>query len=82
MPGTDKNTPGLNVQIAHILKIRPIKLATMQEEAMADPCLQMLKTFIQSGWPESMQDLPYEIKLYWCFKDELGIIEVIQRCEE
>ena len=75
LPGTDKNVPGLNVQIAQVIKIRPTKLATMQEETVADPSLQMLKTLIQSGWPESMQDLPNEVKPYWYFKDELGIID-------
>ena len=75
VPGTDKNIPGLNVQIAQVLKIRPTKLATMQEEITAHPCLQMLKTLIQSVWPETMQDLPNEVKLYWYLKDELGIID-------
>ena len=74
-PGTDKNIPGLNVQIAQVLKIRQTKLATMQEETMADPCLQILKSLIPSGWPESMQDLPNEVKPYLCVKDELGIID-------
>ena len=49
----------------------------MQEETTADPCLQTLKTLIQSVWPESMQDLPNEVKPYWCFKDELGIIDCL-----
>ena len=75
VPGTDKNIPELNFQIAQVLKIRPTKLAAMQKETMADPCLQMLKTLIQSGWSKSMQDLPNEIKPYWCFKGELGIID-------
>ena len=74
-PGTDTNIPGLNVQIAQVLEIRQKKLATMQEETMADPFLQMLKSLIQSGWPESMQDLPNEVKPCWCFKDELSITD-------
>ena len=46
VPGTDKNIPGLNVQIVKVLKIRPTKLATMQEETVADPSVQLLKTLI------------------------------------
>ena len=75
VPGTDENIPGMNVQKAQVLKIYPTKLAMMQEETRAYRCLKMLMALIQSGWPESMQDLPNELKLFWCFTDDLGITD-------
>ena len=74
VPGTDGNIPGLNVQIAQLLKTHPTKLAMMQEETRTGRCQQMLKILIQCGWLECARS-PNELKPFLCFKDELGIAD-------
>ncbi len=75
VPGKDKAVPGLDITIAQVMKIRPTCLSTLQEETKSDKDLTQLSEFISSGWPESIQDVPQNLQAFWCFKDELGIVD-------
>ena len=66
-PGTAKEIPGLDINIA-------TRLESLQEETKADPTLASLTDLIITGWPDSMQDLPDNLHPYWCFRDELTIL--------
>lgn len=74
-PGSDSTIPGLDVSIAQVLKIRQTRLACLQEETKCDPVLSQLSELVNNGWPESMQDLPESVQPYWCFRDELAIMD-------
>jgi transposase InsO family protein len=74
-PGKDHEVPGLDVTIAQVLKVAPTRLETLQAESQADSTLQALSNYIRAGWPKSMQDLPEELHSYWCFRDELTILD-------
>ena len=74
-PGTAKEIPGLDINIAQVLKVEPTRLESLQEETKADPTLASLTDLIITGWPDSMQDLPDNLHPYWCFRDELTILD-------
>ena len=74
-PGTAKEIPGLDINIAQVMKVEPTRLESLQEETKADSTLASLTDFIITGWPDSMQDLPDNLHPYWCFRDELTILD-------
>ncbi len=74
-PGVDKEIPGLDVNIAGIMKIKSIHLKSLCEETKSDETLVTLKDHIITGWPNSMQDLPVMLHPYWCFQDELTVLD-------
>ena len=73
--GRDPEIPGLDVNIAQVLHIKPSYLESLQEENKSDETLQNLRNFIMNGWPESMQDLPEKLHPFWCFRDELTVLD-------
>lgn len=73
--GTDKAIPGLDVTIAQILSVNPSRLESLQVETKSDPILCQLQDLIRSGWPESMQDLPMDLHPFWCYRDELTMLD-------
>ena len=74
-PGSAREIPGLDINIAQVLKIEPNRLESLQEETKADSTLAALTDLIITGWPDSMQDLPEHLHPYWCFRDELTILD-------
>ena len=53
--------PGLDIDIALVLKAEPTRLKSLQEEMKADITLAALTDLIITGWPDSKQDLPEEL---------------------
>ena len=74
-PGTAKEIPGLDINIAQVLKVQPTCLESLQEETKADSTLASLTDLIITVWPDSMQDLPVNLHPYWCFQDVLTILD-------
>lgn len=56
-PGSAREIPGLDNNIAQVLKVEPTCLESLQEETKADSTLVALTDLIITGWPDSMQDL-------------------------
>ena len=65
--GTAKEIPGLDINIAQVLKVEPTCREFLQEETKADPTLASLTDLIITGWPDSMQDPLDNLHPYWCF---------------
>ena len=74
-PGNGREIPGLDINIAQVLKVESTRLESLQEETKADSTLTDLTDLIITGWPDSMQDLPQHLYPYWCFRDELIILD-------
>lgn len=74
-PGADATLPGLDVNIAHVLQIKPTRLQTLRDETKADATLTKLTKLILSGWPEHKHDLAEDLHPYWCFRDELAVLD-------
>ena len=73
--GSTREIPGLDVSIAQVLKMEPTRLESLQEDTKAGPTLAELTDPILTGWHNSMQDIPEHLHTYWCFRDELTILE-------
>ena len=74
-PGTDPAVPDLNITVSQVLKIIPTHVESLQEETKADPTLSPLRDFIINGWPDSVHNMQEALRPYWCFHDELTILD-------
>jgi len=74
-PETAKEIPGLDINIALVLKVEPSRLDSLQEETKADSNLAELTDLIITGWPDSMQDLQEHLHPNWRFRDELTMLD-------
>lgn len=54
-----REIPGLDINIAQVIKVDPAGLTSLQEETKADYTLAGLSNLIITGWLDSMQDLPH-----------------------
>ena len=74
-PGSSSAVPGLDISIAQVLKVSQTRLALLQQETKTDLTLIQLMHYINEGWPNSMQDLPALLHPFWCFRDELVVLD-------
>ena len=51
----------------------PTKQAQLQRESASDPTLKLLRITIQEGWPNVIGQVPSELRVYWPYRDELGV---------
>ena len=76
-PGTSQTIPDLDIHIAQVLSIRPTHLESLQVETKADPTLAQMFGYINNEWPSHIHHLPEAVRPYWCFRDELAILDGI-----
>ncbi|XP_077364459.1 uncharacterized protein LOC144008938 [Festucalex cinctus] len=76
----DERIDGVNAKIDDPGKytIAMINFSCEKQEALRkltadDPKLGQLKELIYKGWPDSMKDLPKDLRAYWSFRDELAV---------
>ena len=75
IPGKDKEIQGLDITIAQVLNIRPTHLEQLQKETKTDESLRELKDLINNGWPERVNELTESAKPFWCFRDEMAVLD-------
>ena len=49
------------------------KQAHIRTEIQRDTGLKNLIQIIYEGWPSNIKDLPYDVRPYWNYRDELGV---------
>ena len=50
------------------------KRVQLREMSTADPTLRVvLQRVVYSGWPDTIKDLPKDLRPYWSYRDEIGI---------
>ena len=49
------------------------KRVQLREMSTADPTLCALQRVVYSGWPDTIKDLPKDLRPYWSYRDEIGI---------
>jgi transposase InsO family protein len=74
-PGRDVAIPNLDVSIAQVLTIKPSRLESLREETKSDATLAKLSDLIKHGWPKAIQEIDDDLKPYWCFRDELAVLD-------
>ena len=57
----------------HTVRFTKERLDIIREETKKDQCLITLTSAIINGWPDSIKDLPVEIRSYWSYRDELSM---------
>ena len=45
----------------------------LQEETCRDAAMNALKDTIYTGWPETIQELPTDLRVFWPYRDELSV---------
>ena len=59
------------------LPMAPKKYEELQNESLKDKELSLLKTFCENGWPKTKGRVPFEVKPYWQFKNDITCIDNI-----
>ena len=76
-PESSHTIPDLDVHIAQVMSIKPTHLQSLQAETKADPTMSHIIGYINNGWPSHIHHLPDAVRPYWCFRDELAILDGI-----
>ena len=56
-----------------MINFSPHKQDQLRHETACDPVMQELKQIILTGWPESIKDLPNDLRPYWSVREELCV---------
>ena len=64
--------PQINDVFLNASNDRCISLA---QETHKDEVLVMLKNQIIKGWPQMREDCPLQLRNFWCYRDELSILD-------
>ena len=49
------------------------KIHQLRSESKSDPILSSLQDIIVSGWPNRRDEIPKQLRPYWCYRDELSV---------
>ena len=61
------------ISMVEFLPITSERLVDLRSKTELDEGLQQLKHIIKTGWPETKEEVPLEIRRYFVFKEELSI---------
>lgn len=62
-----------SINHAEFLRVTDDRLRQIQQQTVEDTALQVLKTTILTGWPETKEEVPLIIREYWAYRDELTV---------
>ena len=49
------------------------KREELQQETWRDPTLRSLLQVVTNGWPDTIREVPTEVRTFWPYRDEIGI---------
>ena len=61
------------IRMVDSLPIRSASLEDIRRESLKDSSIQALQKVIKSGWPETKNDLPAQVKPYFNVHDQLSV---------
>ena len=61
------------IRMVNLLPIRSASLEDIRRESLKDSSIQALQKVIKSGWPETKNDLPAQVKPYFDMRDQLSV---------
>jgi len=77
LPSTEnQDTIDLDIRI-DLVRFSSDRLQDMRKETERDPVLSLLNAAIITGWPDSIKELPPDIRSYWSYRDELSVSDGI-----
>ena len=51
----------------------PHKRQLPRDETTQDPLLNELQTIVHTGWPDTIKEVPTDVRPYWSFRDEVAM---------
>lgn len=54
------------------VRFKPQKISSIRKNIKKDPVLIQLTKMIVNGWPDSILDVPTDIRIYWSYWDKLS----------
>jgi len=66
----DSDTLNLDMDLVHFGNNKRQQLI---EETARDPILHQLSQLINDGWPDTIKEVPPDLRPYWSYREELGI---------
>ena len=69
----DLDDIGINQVELDLLNFSNEKQKQIREETNKDEVLRVLGQVIYSGWPDTIQELPTDLREFWAYRDELAI---------
>ena len=80
MPNPDKNQDvQLDVNVEEInshidlIFFAQKKRDELQHETSRDPTLRALWKVVTNGWPDTIKEVPTEVRTFWPYRDEIGV---------
>ena len=52
-----------------LINFPPHKRQLLRDETTHDPLLNELQSIVHAGWPDTIKELPTDIRPYWSFRD-------------
>ena len=68
----ESQTIDLDIRVDHV-KFSTDRVESIRAGTKADPMLQELTNIVLTGWPNSIQDLPHNVRSFWSCRDEISI---------
>ena len=68
--------PTLNLQIADVTKTN-VNWNQIKLSCLEDPTMIQLARIIQTGWPDTVKEVPLDVKLYFQYRYILHIVDGI-----
>ena len=56
-----------------LVNISQRKRHQLRDQTARDPTMNALLETINQGWPDSIKDLPTDVRVFWSFRDELAV---------
>ena len=66
---------GTNVRIHELVDVSQSRLGLLQAETEADEVLQRIKSYVWSGWPDSVKSLEPELRPFWGVHNDISIVD-------
>lgn len=57
------------------MNIKDAKLQEIKNETRIDPVLQCLRDVVHEGWPNTIKEIPTDIREYWDYRDEISVYD-------
>ena len=66
-------TEDISITAIDLINFSPVKQNSIREGTIRDPVLHRLAELIYTGCPEARNELPTDLKEFWCYRDELAV---------
>lgn len=68
----NKEAIDLDLQVDHV-QFSTHKISDVHSLTRAEPVLNQLIEMIIQGWPDTLREVPTDLREYWSFRDELSV---------